>query len=253
MIARPCRRTCFARPETSVARNAPAAGAAYSRPEHDLLPLDPAELQRHRRQQRDREPEDHRVQVGQEHRLERALALQEAEPVLDRLPADLVLLVARRRRPHPRDLRDHDQERDRVEHERAGRLRSWPAGCPPRPARASSRACRTRPRARSPTAAAPGRAAARATCRERRPVERVQPGRDEREDVQRPQQRLVEERVHAPSASRQRPPAPRASTIASRRRSSASANAPPTIGKTNTGTSSASPSSPTASVDPVIS
>ena len=27
-IARPCRRTCFARPETIVAMNAPAAGAA---------------------------------------------------------------------------------------------------------------------------------------------------------------------------------------------------------------------------------
>ena len=28
MIARPCRRTCFARPENSVARNEPSAGAA---------------------------------------------------------------------------------------------------------------------------------------------------------------------------------------------------------------------------------
>ena len=28
MIARPCRRTCFARPENAVARNAPSAGAA---------------------------------------------------------------------------------------------------------------------------------------------------------------------------------------------------------------------------------
>ena len=42
-------------------------------------------------------------------------------------------------------------------------------------------------------------------------------------------------------------------TIVSRRRSSASANAPPTIGNTNTGTSSTSPISPTASVEPVIS
>lgn len=42
-------------------------------------------------------------------------------------------------------------------------------------------------------------------------------------------------------------------TIVSRRRSRASAKAPPTIGNTKTGISSTSPISPTASVDPVIS
>ena len=41
--------------------------------------------------------------------------------------------------------------------------------------------------------------------------------------------------------------------IVSRRRSSASANAPPRIGKTSTGTSSTRPIRPTASVEPVIS
>jgi hypothetical protein len=49
-----------------------------------------------RREQRDREPEHHRVQVGEEDRLQVPLPLEEPEPVLDGLPAHLVLVGGRR-------------------------------------------------------------------------------------------------------------------------------------------------------------
>ena len=77
--ARPCRRTCFARPENRLTRNAPAYGAAYSSP---TTPRPAAQPLGHGGEQRRRHPEDHRVQVERERRLQHRPPLQEPQPLL---------------------------------------------------------------------------------------------------------------------------------------------------------------------------
>jgi hypothetical protein len=149
----------------------------------------------HRREQRDRESEDHRVEVGEEHRLQGALSREEAEPVLDRFPAHLDLVIRRWRRPHARDLRHHDQERDSVEHECAcGFDRREQDACGNRPEHRVKRseARFQRERRRQDVLVEESRGP-RVECR---PVEGVDAGRDECEQVQRPEHRLVERGVH---------------------------------------------------------
>ena len=228
----------FARPENAVARNDPSAGAAYSRPTPAPDPCPSSSAIAGNSAMGN--PKVMAIEVGGEDRLDRVLALHEPEPVDDRGPADRRVLVRRRRRLHPPHERDHDEERDDVDEERARRLdrEDQDAGEPP--ARPSPATVPNPASSAFDDGSSPGGQQARRPRGHGGPVERVEAGGERREHVERPQQRLVAaSRSHAISADITARIA--CITMTNRRRSTASANAPPTIGNTNTGHERAEP------------
>ena len=204
------------------------------------------------REQRDRDAEQHRVDVdGVAARSAPGASGRSASPRGSARGSAAPRRAAAGRRASARARRARRGTSRR-------RSRTWRPARPSRSARPRAPARRSgRPLPRKPSSAeAACELLARHEPRQHR-VERraLQPagGRHpRRDDEQQPHVRVGEQRVGEQHAARAAA-APRRRRSTSRRRSCASASAPPSSAVTSSGTISASPSRPTASVDPVSS